>query len=122
MTFRSPLPLILLGGALLAATPAFADSNGITVVSPKAGSKLKLGTAPTFKVRNTGEGEVWIHVCKSKKKDSDGVICPDEAIGQAKQKGGVFSFKPKKYTFPGFFMVTRGTYYWQAHRIDCSGG
>src|SRR4051812_45659639 len=111
MTFRAPLPLILVAGSLLAAAPAFAASNGITVVSPKAGSKVKVGTAPTFKVKNTGQGEVWIHVCKSKKKDAEGVICSDESIGQAKKKGSVFAYKPKKYTFPGFWMVTPGTYY-----------
>src|SRR3954454_25217222 len=100
MTFRSPLSVIIVAGSLLAAAPALA-ANGITVVSPKSGAKVKVGTAPTFKVKNTGEGEVWIHVCKSKKKDADGVICSDEWIGQAKRKGSVFAYKPKKYTFPG---------------------
>src|SRR5215218_1148693 len=122
MTFRAPL-LLTCGALLVAATPALASSlNGITPVSPKSGAKVKSGTAPTFKVKVQGAGQVWIHVCKSKKKDNDGVICTDESIGRAKKKGGTFQYKPKKYTYPGFWMVTPGTYYWQAHRIDCSGG
>lgn len=121
MTFRAPL--LLAFGALLTAAPAASAStlNGLTPVSPKSGAKVKVGFAPTFKVKSTGEGEVWIHVCKSKKKDADGVICVDESIGRAKKKGSTFQYKPKKYTFPGFWMVTPGTYYWQAHRIDCAG-
>jgi hypothetical protein len=120
MTFRAPLLLII--GALLIAAPVAYAANGITVVSPKSGAKVKTGTAPTFKVKVKGEGTVWVHVCKSKKKDAEGIICHDESIGQAKKKGSTFQYKPKKFTFPGFWMVTPGTYYWQAHRIDCSGG
>ena len=122
MTFRAPL-LLICGAALVAATPAVAASlNGITPVSPKSGSTVKTGTAPTFKVKVQGDGQVWVHVCKSKKKDSEGVICTDESIGQAKKKGSTFQYKPKKFTFPGFWMVTPGTYYWQAHRIACIAG
>jgi hypothetical protein len=33
----------------------------------------------------------------------------------------VFRHKPKLYTFPGFWLQTPGTYYWQAHRIQCEG-
>ena len=119
MTFRAPA--LLITGALLIAAPAAFAANGITVVSPKSGAKVKTGTAPTFKVKVQGEGTVWVHVCKSKKKDSEGIICHDESIGQAKKKGSTFNYKPKKFTFPGFWMVTPGTYYWQAHRIDCTG-
>ena len=58
------------------------------------------GKAPTFKMRVKGAGQVWVHVCKSKKKDTDGVICTDESIGRAKKKGGVYQYKPKFYNFP----------------------
>jgi hypothetical protein len=115
-----PLALIV-AGSLVVAMPAVAATNGITVVSPKSGAKVPAGKSPTFKVRVQGAGTVWVHVCKSKKKDSEGVICHDESIGQAKKKGGVFAYKPKLFTFPGFWLVTPGTYYWQAHRIDCAG-
>jgi hypothetical protein len=115
--------LIAASALLVLLVPAGASaSNGITPVSPKSGAKIKAGTPPTFKLRSTGAGQVWVHVCKSKKKDKDGVICSTESIGQAKKKGGVFSYKPKKFTFPGFWAVTPGTYYWQAFRIDCSSG
>ncbi len=73
-------------------------------------------------MRVKGSGQVWVHVCKSKKKDSDGVICHDESIGRAKKKGGTFSYKPKFFDFDEFWLNTPGTYYWQAFRIACEGG
>ena len=63
-----------------------------------------------------------MHVCKSKKKDSEGVICNDASIGEAKKKGGTFSYKPKFFDFPEFWLNSPGTYYWQAYRIACEGG
>ncbi len=36
-----------------------------------------------------GEGTVWVHVCKSKKKNGDGLICHKETIGQATKKSGL---------------------------------
>ena len=68
-----------------------------------------------------GPGQVWVHVCKSKKKDRDGVICSDESIGRAKKKHGVFRYKPKFFDFPQFWLNSPGRYYWQAFRIDCNG-
>ena len=93
MTFRTPL--LAACAALLIAAPVALAANGITVVSPKSGAKVKTGTAPTFKVKVQGEGSVWVHVCKSKKKDSEGVICHDGSIGRAKKKGSTFSYKPE---------------------------
>jgi hypothetical protein len=119
----SPGRLLAASALLVLLVPAGASaSNGITPVSPKSGAKIHAGTPPTFKVRSVGSGPVWVHVCKSKKKDKDGVICSTESIGQAKKKGGVYSYKPKKYTYPGFWAVTPGTYYWQAFRIACDAG
>ena len=51
-------------------------------------------------MRVKGAGQVWVHVCKSKKKDAEGVICSDESIGQAKKKGSTFAYKPKFFDFP----------------------
>ena len=82
---------------------------------------MPAGKRPTFKVRAKGGGQVWIHVCKSKKKDKDGLICTKEAIGRAKKKGGTYKFKAPFFDFPEFWLNSPGTYYWQAHRISCEG-
>src|SRR3954449_13505462 len=120
MTSRVSL-LVTIGVALLLAAPAFA-ANGITVVSPKSGAKVKTGTRPTFKIKVSGDGTVFMHVCKSKKKDSEGVICDTELIHQMKKKGGTASLKAPYFDYPEFWLNSPGTYYWQAYRISCENG
>jgi hypothetical protein len=90
-------------------------------VAPKAGKSVPAGQSTTFKIRAKGPGTVWVHVCKSKKKDKNGVICHKASIGQAKKKAGIFRFKPQFFDFPGFWLNSPGDYYWQAHRIACEG-
>ena len=114
---------LLLALAALLAVPTVAlgaTKNGITPKSPKAGATIPVGKRPTMKGKVKGPGQVWVHVCKSKKKDADGVICTDESIGRAKKKNGVFQYKPKFFDFPEFWLNSPGTYYWQAHRISCN--
>ena len=107
--------------ALAPGGPAQAAS-GITPLSPKSGATVALGQSPTFRMRVKASGHVWVHVCKSKKKNRSGVICSTEMIGEAKRgKGGVATFKPEFFDFPAFWLNTAGTYYWQAHRIACTG-
>ena len=105
----------------LAVPAAAATKNGITPLAPKAGSSVPAGKSPTFRMRANGPGQVWVHVCKSKRKNADGVICTEESIGRATKKGGVFRYKPRFFDFPEFWLNSPGTYYWQAHRIDCAG-
>jgi hypothetical protein len=118
------LTLLLALTALLAVpTVAFgATKNGITPKSPKAGSTIPVGKRPTMKGKVKGPGQVYVHVCKSKKKDDDGLICTDEAIKRAKKKNGTFSVKLPFFDFPEFWLNSPGTYYWQAHRIACIAG
>jgi hypothetical protein len=118
---KSLIPVVAAGALLFTASSAQAAS-GITPLSPKANATVAAGKSPTFKMRVKGAGQVWVHVCKSKKKDSKGVICSDESIGQAKKKGGSFSYKPKFFDFDDFWLNSPGTYYWQAFRIQCEGG
>jgi hypothetical protein len=120
MTLRSLAGVVATGALLVTAVPALAAS-GITPVSPKSGATVPAGTTPTFKMRVKGAGQVWVHVCKSKKKNGDGVICSDESIGRATKKGSVHQYKVKFFNFPEFWLNTPGTYYWQAHRIQCEG-
>jgi hypothetical protein len=116
------LVLVLAALAAFAAAGVAQAASGITPLSPKANATVAVGKSPTFKMRVNGSGQVWVHVCKSKAKDSKGMICNDEAIGRAKKKGGSFSFKPKFFDFPDFWLNSPGTYYWQAYRIQCEGG
>ncbi len=122
MSARLALSLLITGLLVLPASASAATKNGITPVAPKAGKSVPAGKSPTFKARANGPGTVWVHVCKSKKKNDDGVICSDESIGRAKKKGSAFQYKPKFFDFPEFWLNTPGTYYWQAHRIKCERG
>ena len=121
MSARLTTALLIAGLLALAPAASAATKHGITPLAPKAGSSVPAGQSPTFKLRANGPGQVWVHVCKSKKKDSDGLICSTESIGRAYKKGGSFRYKPKFFDFPQFWLNTPGTYYWQAHRIDCAG-
>lgn len=115
--------LVALLCAALAATAAIAVAatrNGVTPVSPKAGDTVPEGKAPTFSVRARGGGEVYVHVCRSKARRADGLICSTESVGRAKRgSGGLYRYRPTFHDFPGFWLNRPGTYYWQAHRIRC---
>jgi hypothetical protein len=104
----------------IAGSAAAATKNGIKPLAPKAGTSVPMGKSPTFRMKVSGPGQVWVHVCKSKKKDSEGVICSTESIGRAKKKNGVYQYKPKFFDFPGFWLNRPGRYYWQAFRISCN--
>jgi len=126
------LTLLLALTALLAVpTVAFgATKHGITPKSPKAGSTVPVGSTPTYKGKFKGKGPIYVLICASKKKNKDGVIChnsdgtlrSEADIGKAKKKGKRFSYKPKFFDFPAFYLNTPGTYYWQAYRISCERG
>ena len=110
--------------ALALAGPASAvTKNGITPLAPKAGTSVPAGKAATFRMRVSKPGAgVFMHVCKSKKKDKEGMICKKATILQAKKKKGVFQAKQTFYDFPAFWLNNPGTYYWQAYRIECHSG
>lgn len=118
---RSVLVALVLA-ALLAGTALAAEKHGITPLAPKPGAAVKEGRSPTFRMRVEGPGTVWVHVCRKAKRRPDGTICSDEAIGQARKSGGEFRYRPKFYDYDSFWLNSPGTYYWQAHRIDCAGG
>ena len=121
MSARLTIALVVAGLLVLPSAASAATKHGITPLAPKAGKSVPAGKSPTFKLRAKGPGQVWVHVCKSKKKDKDGRICHKAAIGRAHKKGGSFRYKPKFFDFPAFWLNTPGTYYWQAHRISCEG-
>ena len=119
MSARLTLSLVVAGLLVLPAAATAAGKNGITPLAPKAGKSVPAGQRPSFKLRAKGPGQVWVHVCKSKAKDSDGLICSDESIGRARKVSGVYRYRAKFFDFPEFWLNSPGTYYWQAHRIAC---
>jgi hypothetical protein len=101
---------------LLLPAPAVFAVGGITPISPKRGDSVPAGKRPTFKLRYSGPGKIYVHVCKSRKKDEVGLICSKESIGKARKDDGRASYKPK------YWLNNPGAYYWQAHRISCENG
>ena len=107
----------------LAGPAAAATKNGITPLAPKAGTSVPAGKAATFrmKVADPGAG-VFLHVCKSNKRDKQGMICKKATILQAKKRKGAWEAKQTFFDFPAFWLNNPGTYYWQAYRIECRSG
>ena len=109
--------------ALALLVPAALAAAGITPISPKKGESVAAGQAATFKMRYSGKGPIYVHVCKSPRKDADGLICDDESIGKARKKTSTRAvYRAKFFDFPEFWLNNPGTYYWQAHRISCENG
>ena len=88
-------------------------------VAPKNRASLPAGKTPTFKVRSSGKGTVWVHVSKSAHRDADGIIGTDASIGQAHKSHGVFVYKPKFFSYPAFWANQKRKWYWQSYRISC---
>jgi hypothetical protein len=103
----------------LAGSAGAATKHGITPLSPKAGATVPAGRSPIFRMRKVGSGQLWVHVCKSAKRDKSGVICHGASIGQAHKAHGAWEYKPQFFDFPAFWLNRPGTYYWQAYRIAC---
>jgi hypothetical protein len=111
----------VLAALLLCAAPALAK-NGVKPVSPKQGDTVPAGRAVTFKMNISGDHNgVFVHVCKSDKRDRDGMICDDVAIGRARKKhGSRFEYRQKLFDYPEYWLNDPGTYYWQAYRTHCN--
>jgi hypothetical protein len=106
---------------LIPASASAASKHGITPLAPKAGKSMPSGKSVTFRLRVRGRGHVFVHVCRVKKKNKNGVICPNAAGGRARKKGGSYRYTSTFADFPAFWLNHPGTYYWQAHRIACEG-
>jgi len=112
---------LLAAMALLA--PGALAAGGITPISPKQGDAVPSGQPATFKLKYRGKGKIYVHVCKSARKDADGLICDKESIGKArKTRGSRAVYKARFFDFPEFWLNRPRTYYWQAHRISCENG
>ena len=107
----------------ITAPASAATKNGITPLAPKAGTSVPAGKAATFRMRVADPGAgVFVHVCKSSKRDKQGMICKKATILQAKKRKGAWEAKQTFFDFPAFWLNNPGTYYWQAYRIECRSG
>ena len=125
---RGKVPGLLIATALTLslAAPGTASAASPTQIAPKRGSVLTAGSQPTFKVRDTSASArkygVFVTVSTSKRLTRTGDLKKTDigTFAKTKRRGSVFSYKTPLYTFPTWFMVRAGTYYWQAFRIDCA--
>jgi hypothetical protein len=107
----------------LAGPAAAATKNGITPLAPKAGTSVPAGTSATFRMRVADPGAgVFVHVCKSPKRNTKGMICKKPGLLLAKKRKGVYEAKQEFYDFPAFWLNNPGTYYWQAYATECVSG
>jgi hypothetical protein len=117
------LALTALAALAVSGPASAATKNGITPLAPKAGTSVPSGQAATFRMRVSDPGSgVFVHVCKSNRKNREGMICKKATLLQAKKRKGVFVAKQTFFDFPAFWLNNPGTYYWQAYRIECRSG
>jgi len=114
---------------ILLAAPAVASATvGPTLLAPRNHAAIAHGTRPTFSVRdrsvNARKYEVWLTI-SSKKRVKHGELQidrgPSGAFSHMRRRAhGRYTYRPPLYTFPTYFLQRPGTYWWQAHHIDCS--
>jgi hypothetical protein len=114
------------GLALAAATPTVANAAGPTLLKPKAGATLAIGSQPAFKVRDASaqarQYKVFITISTTKKTKRNGDLKQTDigTFAGTTRKRDVYTYKAPAYSFPTWFMQRAGTYYWQAFHIDCA--
>ena len=86
MTLRSPRRCARRPACSSPPPPGLGGQRHHPALAQERRDRRRPASRPTFKMRVKGAGQVWVHVCKSKKKNADGVICSDESIGRAKKK------------------------------------
>ena len=134
---RSPRHVVVAAVVLAVAAPAALAASGSKppqlvppkLLSPATGAHFRAGTHIDFKVRTfPHDTYLWLHISHSAKRTFKpaGVGRP---CGVIQHDVHIYSLDPTKspsvyrthttlYTFPGFWMATPGTYYWQAWRIE----
>ena len=122
---RSPWPLSRRSSSLAAPAGAV-TKNGITPSRRRPATRSPSGRAFVFKLNVQGPERraPSCTVCKSKRKDADGIICHegDDRQGRSTSTARASSTRRKFFDFPGFWLNSPGTYYWQAYRIALRRG
>jgi hypothetical protein len=109
---------------LLPATTGVAQEPTLvppTVIEPVDGTHVPAGTHVNFAVRTfAGDEMLWVHISQSRAVDECGVVDDDVHIYSLDPTSDPAAFRTNTtfYDFEGFWMVTPGTYYWQAYRIE----
>ena len=124
-TRRAGRIMIAVAAALALGASAAQADVGPQLVSPAPGKVLDLGTRPTFKATDRGDafqGTVWLSISASRRVDRTGKLKQSDGgtFTSMRRHRGIYTYTPPNYTFPGWFMATAGTYYWQAYHINCS--
>jgi hypothetical protein len=100
------------------------------LTSPCAGATIQAGHNVTWKVTDNnpkaGRYHPFLNVTRQKAKHG---VLPDDHNGNGifaemkavKGRPGHFSYTAKKYDFPGYWLVTKGTWYVQVQQIDSTG-
>jgi hypothetical protein len=131
-------PLLVAAAALLAlsgtaAAQKCSPSAGTLaprLTSPCAGGHIQAGHDITWKVTDTNpkSGRYHPFLNLTRQKPKHGVL-PDDHNGNGifaemkavKGHPGHFSYKAKAFDFPGYWLVTKGTWYVQVQQIDSNG-
>lgn len=128
---RTRRTLVTLAAVLLATTGSLAAAGAAParpqLLAPGKGKVLRLGSEPTFKVRdrsaNARRYGVFLIVSPTKRTNRHGELKRHRRIGTfAKmRRTGRFGFvyRTPAYAFDHWFMQRPGTYYWQAFHVDC---
>jgi hypothetical protein len=129
--------LIILAAALVAATlllaslASAASASGPAPLAPNNGKHFKVGAFLTFKVRDRSAAArangIFMRISDRKKvKHGQLQASPGNGSGDfakmKRRKHGIYTYTPRHYTFPTWYMQKPDVYYWQAHHIDCSPG
>jgi hypothetical protein len=106
-------------GALLLGVPAPAEAQAPQPVAPADGYQHVGGSPPPTFTFAPGAGSteyLWVHVSRSPVTDSTGIIGSD--VDLEPFSAAAPAWTPTPYTFPSYWLVTPGTYYWQPFRIS----
>jgi hypothetical protein len=121
---------VLIAALALGTTGAAAAQAAPRLLAPGNGKVIAKGSDPIFKVHDgssaAAEHRVWITISKTKARDKSGQLKYKAGSGggnfssMKRAKHGGWTYKAPRYSFPGWYLATAGTYYWQAFHIDCA--
>lgn len=105
--------------ALVLVLPAIANAQAPQPSAPADGYQHVVGSPPPTFTFVPGVGStdyLWVHVSRSPVPDATGVIGSDVTLAYFSTAAPTWT--PPSYTFPSYWLVTPGTYYWQPYRIS----
>lgn len=113
--------------AMLATLISFALALAAAPVVTAAVPKFQVGSRPTFRIHSpaavAADSSVFLTIASKRKVNKNGEL-KRTAIGNFaqmnKKRNGNFAWTPPPYTFPDWFMMRPGTYFWQTYYIDCA--